>query len=211
MLNTTVQGIPLPDSGDGDNVPYHMAQQTAAIESRLVMRFTSTTQRDTLVGTPVDGMQARVTGGGDAGLYEFRSGSWRRLDTWALGDAIRAFTASQTITGAASTWLPLTTPLTISVTLTHRTLVAITYSAWFQPTTGQSFRVTAAVTGNNTFGGTEAENLIVAVNTEQTGSMTRYLPFQPGTSTVELRAWKSTTANMILSTAQLQVVPLRWF
>lgn len=203
---SSLQGVPLPDATDADNVPYWLAQGVGGLENRVVMRFTSTADRDAKIPSPVRGMVADC---GTAGLFHF-STAWVRLDAQALPDALRSWSGSQSVAGAAATWLSLPTVISLSITFPQRALVNVAYSAWAVPPTGQSFRVSAAGSGATVFSGTEAENLAVLTNAEGSCFMARNLIFAAGTTTVELRVWKSTTATVSLATGQLQLTPLRW-
>lgn len=69
---TANQGIPIPDPTDADNVPYVLAQLVGEVETRLAMRFASTTARDATLTSPVEGMVAWVA---DDGLLTVYNGS----------------------------------------------------------------------------------------------------------------------------------------
>ena len=125
---TANQGIPIPDPTDADNVPFGISQAVATIEPRLVMRFTSTTNRDTILTSPVAGMIAYV---GSGRLTYYTGSAWIDLNDYSLPAKQETNgPVSNAATGAATTWANLTTNVTASLTLAAPALVLVEYGAW---------------------------------------------------------------------------------
>lgn len=72
--NTAMQSIPVPEYTDAPNVPDHLLAVAQAVESRLVMRFTNSTDRDSRVPSPEAGMYCFVS---DLVELQCYSGGWK--------------------------------------------------------------------------------------------------------------------------------------
>lgn len=72
-MGTTPNGIPFPDDDDDADGPGAMAAMAAAIDSRIVGRFSTLNTLKAAITTPVLGMLAYVNTGG---LYEFDGVDW---------------------------------------------------------------------------------------------------------------------------------------
>ncbi|MDH6111162.1 hypothetical protein P3T36_003186 [Kitasatospora sp. MAP12-15] len=60
---TPLNGLPIPQETDPADVPTAFANFAGAVDSRLVMRFASTTARDLVITSPIAGMIAYVGNG----------------------------------------------------------------------------------------------------------------------------------------------------
>lgn len=96
-----VQAGPYPLPADAPDGPNQMAAIVVWAAGRLVMRFASTTARDSAIPAPTQGMIA-VTGA-DAALvtWQYRNGAWRNVTlgtptayTPTLGPSATAYTAA---------------------------------------------------------------------------------------------------------------------
>lgn len=77
MATTTpLQGIPLPEPTDADNVPADLAAILDVVEGRLVMRFASEAARDAAITAPESGMIAMLTDQDRISFYD--GGAWRK-------------------------------------------------------------------------------------------------------------------------------------
>lgn len=70
-----LQGFPLPEPDDADNVPYDLAALAGAIEGRTNMRFASESERDSIITTPIDGMRAYIEA--NESFCRYQGGAWR--------------------------------------------------------------------------------------------------------------------------------------
>lgn len=103
MATTTpLQAVPIPVTGDADNVPADFATSFGYVEGRLVMRFASAASRDSTVTSPAEGMTAWLQ---DVNQLTVYTGS-----AWVLSYMAPNSTgawASWTPTWAASTTQPV--------------------------------------------------------------------------------------------------------
>ncbi len=53
-----IQGVPVPQGSDADNVPYDLGQAIGFMEKRLVMVFSDAAARDATIASPSEGMVA---------------------------------------------------------------------------------------------------------------------------------------------------------
>jgi hypothetical protein len=73
--NTAINGIPSPDSSSPNNPPIHFDAANAVVDTRLNSRHPTTTDRDSRITTPVNGMRTWVDS--PAGWYDRVGGAWR--------------------------------------------------------------------------------------------------------------------------------------
>lgn len=76
-LNTTNQGLPYPESTDTPNTPLHIQNLAVAVEKKVVMVFTDSTQRDTKVAAPTSGMFCVLTGTDVVQFYD--GATWQQI------------------------------------------------------------------------------------------------------------------------------------
>lgn len=91
---TPNQGLQLPDSGDLNDVPTHLALYNTGVESRLVQRFTSATDRSVRDPSPTEGELSYLA---DIDTYEWYNGAG-----WVTLFAPGAWQSYTPIWGAAS-------------------------------------------------------------------------------------------------------------
>lgn len=76
-LNTANQGLPYPEGTDAPNVPQFIQNLATAVEKKLVMVFTNSSQRGTKVAAPTAGMLCVLT---DSDVIEMYDGAaWVRV------------------------------------------------------------------------------------------------------------------------------------
>jgi hypothetical protein len=217
---TANQGIPLPEPSDADNVPYAIAQAVGGIEPRLVMRFTSATQRDAKITSPVAGMIASC---GTDGLFHYVGGSspaWVRLDDYALPDPVTASGSTQTANSAAA-WNVLPSSVAASLVLPAPALVLVEFGAW--GTVGGSgatdlrlFPELSGATSLSAPGLAFGQVPIIGATAGATfgtahlrGSYVQ--EFASGTTTATLKTYATgTPTTRALNYAALRLTPLRW-
>lgn len=97
MANTTNQGVPYVDLDDRrSSVPDTTKAMAEYIEKRMVMRFSSVTDRNSKLGTPEEGMLIFLTNTDELQVYS--NGAWRTI--WPTKPAITSGTAAPS--GSAS-------------------------------------------------------------------------------------------------------------
>lgn len=78
MADTTDnQGLPYPTAGDDPDIPEDMQNLAEAVETKLVMVFTDSSDRSAKVPAPTSGMCSVLTG---SDVVEFWDGAaWKRI------------------------------------------------------------------------------------------------------------------------------------
>lgn len=102
---TALNGLPIPQATDPADIPTAFANLAAAVDSRLVMRFASTSARDAVITSPIAGMLAFVGNG-----YTYYTGS-----AWVLVQdlpfALYQQTAAQNVLNLTSTAITFPAPV----------------------------------------------------------------------------------------------------
>lgn len=74
---TAIQGLPVPQSTDTPDVPRDFLALANAVEKKLVMVFTTTAQRSSLVTSPTAGMVTVITSTETIDLYN--GTTWKQI------------------------------------------------------------------------------------------------------------------------------------
>lgn len=74
---TANQAIRYPISSDSPDVPTHLLNALTDVETRLVMRFSSASDRSTKITTPVEGMLASLATEGTLTYYD--GTAWQQI------------------------------------------------------------------------------------------------------------------------------------
>lgn len=108
--NTALQAIPVPAGSDDPDIPADVLLLTEALEQRTIMRFTTTSTRDSTITAPVNGMFAWLS---TPKILTFYDGvSWKTYGQTVTGLVVAATDgvnegADVTLMGAGSfkNWL----------------------------------------------------------------------------------------------------------
>lgn len=95
-VNTTINGIPMPELTDSANIATSIQPMGNAIDSLLVARFATTTARNNAVTSPTAGMICYVTA--DAAYYLYNGSNWTTLYGIQKGTTTLSFTTQSAVT-----------------------------------------------------------------------------------------------------------------
>lgn len=93
--NTTQASIPYPELGDEPNIEQAVKPTAEWLDTRVVPRYATTTERDTAIVTPVAGQVCYVTG---SGLMVYGTSWKRQTPISAAGSASLVFSAASSAT-----------------------------------------------------------------------------------------------------------------
>lgn len=108
-MGTTVSGVPYPEGTAAPNVPAHISAAVQAQDPMLVRKFTSSSNRTTLVPAPTEGQVSYLSDVNH--LYLHNGTTWReipeKVDVDAQVAALTANLTSYTPTWSATTGTPV--------------------------------------------------------------------------------------------------------
>lgn len=159
-LNEPLQGGPYPNADDPPNVPNDMRLIVEWAASRSVMRFPSTSDRDTLLPSPVEGQLCATGAGTGLRIWLYANGGWRAIygqqaSPFRSGEIGISFGGSNTATAPVTFDPPYTGPGTPTVMTTYgstNTIPVVVTGAQSISNTGFTARIMTA--DGNTHGGT---------------------------------------------------------
>ena len=102
---SALQAVPVPTTADAPTIPANMLTHVQYMEKRLIMRFTDTTQRDSTITVPENGMVVYLT---TSKAFTFHDGTgWKSLIASLLSPVVAAVDAvnsggQMTLKGAGS-------------------------------------------------------------------------------------------------------------
>ena len=122
-----IQGIPLPNYGDGPAVPDDFAAVWYEAIKRAIPRFANTGARDLAYPSPAEGQYCYVDGAEKA-FYVGRSGWKLHSRTATLPDPVNVqVAASQNVTSGTAVALP--TPVAAGLVVAHPMIIDVTLNA----------------------------------------------------------------------------------
>lgn len=152
---TSDQQLLLPDLTDNRNVPLAFSDFAATVESRLVKRYASTSDRALRNPTPTEGELSYLT---DSDRYEYYTGAaWTTLlpAVTPVGDTVAT---SQTSSSVAYADLATVGP---TVSVTTRTAATVTITCSLSNAGGNHAYMSFAVSGVSTLAAADSRALFI--------------------------------------------------
>jgi hypothetical protein len=215
--NTQQSGIPYPELSDEPNIEQAVKPAVEHLDSRIVPRYSSTTERDGAIVDPVGGQLCYVTT--DGLMVRLTSPeAWVPLN---LPDAkSHTYTIPpQTITSTSMAALP-DSSVAVSLTLPAPCYCDLYLSGW-AAVTGAVLRVGMLVSGattvqveggqNDSDGTSNTWGTVARVTANGQFTAHKYLKLNAGTNTIAVRANRESTSTApTLSYLTLTAIPRRW-